>query len=415
MTTSTLPTVFDAGLPTLDYAHDCEPELAHQKIKRAREQAPIALGKYGPEVLTYELVRKVLRDSRFVMPTGLALAAQGITSGPLWDRAVSNLLNLDGARHHRLRGLVSKAFTPKASERLRILTTQTIHELIDTHIDAGHCDIVTDIARRYPIPIICALLGLPRDDWPLLSDWTDEIFKLFGWNLVIDAPDILRAWSCLDTYFDAVIAERRDSLTDDLISELIRAEVDGDRLTHDELLMLATVILTAGTDTTRNQLAAAVEVLADNHDQWALLSAHPELAANAIEEAMRHSPAVFGTIRVAVCDVELGGVMIPEGTLVIANTAAANRDTAVYDRPDRFDIRRDDPPPMQTFGGGTHYCLGTHLARLELAEALIAITRRFANPRRCGPAPWKPVSGVTGPTTLPITFDVAPKGDHGSA
>ena len=411
MATSPVPPVFDAGLPTLDYAHDREPELAHRKIQQAREQAPIALGSYGPEVLTYELVRKVLRDNRFVMPRGLSLTAQGITSGPLWDRAVSNLLNLDGARHHRLRRLVSKAFTPKASERLRSLAVQTINELIDAHIDTGHCNIVTDIARRYPIPIICALLGVRRDDWPLFSAWTDDIFKLFGWNLANDAPDILRAWSCLDAYVDEVIAERRDSLTDDLISELISAEIDGDRLVHHELLMLVAVILTAGTDTTRNQLAAAVEVLTDNPDQWALLSAHPELAVCAVEEVMRHSPVVFGSIRVPIEDVELAGVIIPKGTLVIANTAAANRDPAVYDRPDYLDITRDDPPPMQTFGGGTHYCLGTHLARLELAEALTAITRRFANPRRCGLAPWKPLTGVTGPTTLPITFDAAPIND----
>jgi cytochrome P450 len=395
---SDFPPVFDAGLPTLDYAHDRDADLVHRKIRQARQQAPIALGSYGPEVLTYELVRKVLRDSRFVMPRGLALTAQGITSGPLWDRAVSNLLNLDGAQHHRLRGLLSKAFTPRSSELLRTLAGQTINELIDTRIGLGHCDIVTDISRPYPIPIICALLGVPRDDWELFSAWTDDIFKLFQWNLLNDAPDILRAWSCLDAYFDEVVAERRKSLADDLISDLIRAEVDGDRLTHDELLMLAVVILTAGTDTTRNQLAAAVEVLADNPDQWTLVSAHPELAADAVEEA--------------ICDVELGGVVIPEGTLVVANTAAANRDPAVYGRPDRFDITRGDRPPIQTFGGGTHYCLGTHLARLELAEALVAITRRIANPRRSGPAPWKPVTGVTGPTALPITFDVAPINDH---
>ena len=147
----------------------------------------------GLMVLTYELVRTMLRDNRFTMPRGLALAAQGITSGPLWDKAVNNLLSLDGAKHRRLRHLVSKAFTPRASERTRALTTQTISELIDAHTGTGRCDIVTDIARRYPIPIICALLGAPRSDWPLFSAWTDDIFKLFNWNLANDAPDILRA------------------------------------------------------------------------------------------------------------------------------------------------------------------------------------------------------------------------------
>jgi cytochrome P450 len=269
----------------------------------------------------------------------------------------------------------------------------------------GHCDVVTDIARRYPTPIICALLGAPRQDWELFSAWTDDIKKLFDWNVANDGPAILAAWDQLDAYLEKMIAERRRTLTDDLISDLIRAEDDGDRLTHHELLMLAATLLGAGTDTTRNQLAAAVQVLCDHPEQWALLANHPELAPNAVHEVMRYCPIIFGTIRTAAEDVELGGVMIPAGTLVLASTASANRDAAVYDHPDRLDITRQDPPTMLTFGGGVHYCLGAHLARLELTEALRVITTRMPNPRRTGPAPWKAISGITGPTTLPVDFD----------
>ena len=132
---------------------------------------------------------------------------------------------------------------------------------------------------------------------------------------------------------------------------------------------------------------------------------HPELAANAVEETMRHSPIAFATLRTAVEDVELAGVMIPAGTLVIANTGAANRDPAVYDDPDRLDITRDDAPAMQTFGAGMHYCLGANLARLELAEALTVMAQRMPNARRTGPAPWKPLTAISGPATLPIEFD----------
>jgi cytochrome P450 len=375
---------------------------------RHDKRSPIALGPYGPEALTYDLVRAVLRDPRFVMPQGLGLAAQGITSGPLWDRVITGILSLDGAEHHRLRRLVCKAFTPRATERLRTIINDTITELVDPLGTAGHCNIVADIARQYPIPIICALLGAPRADWQLFSDWTDDIFKLFSWNLANDAPAILRAWEELDAYIDDMVTRRRHALTDDLISDLIRAEDDGDRLTHDELLMLAAVLLTAGTDTTRNQLAAAVQTLCEHPDQWALLAKNPELAPKAVEETMRHYPVVLGAMRAAIEDVELGGVIIPAGTLVIANTGAANRDPAVYEDPDRLDITRDDPPAMLTFGGGLHYCLGAHLARLELAEALAVITRRMPNAHRTGPAPWKPLSGMSGPTTLPIEFDTGP-------
>ncbi|GFG94666.1 cytochrome P450 [Mycobacterium timonense] len=400
------PSVFDAGLPVIAYDHLTDPDAAHGIIDEARELSPIAVGPHGPEVLSYELVRTVLRDGRFVTARGLGLGLQGVTSGPLWDRAISNILGLDGAAHHRLRRLVSKAFAPRGAERLRALVIEIIDGLIDPLTEAGHCDVVADIARRYPTPVICALLGAPPEDWHLFSDWTDDIKKIFDWNVAEDGPAILAAWDQLDAYLEELIARRRASLSDDLISELIRSEDDGDRLTHDELLMLCATLLGAGTDTTRNQLAAAVQVLADHPDQWALLAQRPELAANAVHELMRYYPIVFGTIRETVEDVELAGVCIPAGTLVLANTAAANRDARVYDRPDRVDITRADPPAMLTFGGGVHFCLGAHLARLELTEALRVITRRMPNPRRTGPAPWKAISGITGPTTLPLAFDV---------
>jgi len=399
------PTVFDAGPPAIAYEHAQNPEDAHRLIRQARLQGPIALGPHGPEVLGYELVRTVLHDPRFCMPKGHALAAQGITSGRLWDKVTSGLLSRDGADHHRLRRLVSQAFTPRSTARLETTIVGVITELVDPLTSTGRCDVVSDIARRYPIPIICGLLGAPRQDWQLFSDWAEDIFKIFTWNVADHAAVIMGAFDELDAYIDDMVAQRRHNLTDDLMSQLIRAEDDGDRLTADELRMLAGGLLMAGTDTTRNQLASAVGDLCDHPEQWALLAEHPELAPQAVEELMRHSPVIFATMRKAVEDVELGGVRVPAGTLVIVNTAAANRDPAVYDDPDCLDITREGPATMPTFGGGIHYCLGAHLARLELAEALRVITQRMPNPHRTGPAPWKPLEGITGPTTLPIEFD----------
>jgi len=346
------------------------------------------MGPYAPEVLTYELVRTVLRDPRFITARGLGLDLQGVTSGALWERAIANILSLDGQAHHRLRRLVAKAFAPRGVERLRTLAVATITDLVDPLTRIGRCDVVTDITR-YPTPIICALLGAPRHDWPLFSAWADDIKKLFDWNVAEDGPAILAAWDQLDAYLEDIIA-RRHTLTDDLISDLIRAEDHGDRLNHEELLMLAATLLGAGTDTTRNQLAAAVQVLADHPDQCALLAAHPELAPNAVHELMRHCPIVFGVARKAAQDIELARVTIPAGTVVLANTASANRDPAVYHDPDRLDITRDDPPAMLTFGGGTHYCLGAHLARIELTEALRIITQRMPNPAAPNPRRGRP-------------------------
>lgn len=403
---SVAPNVFDAGLPTLSYNLTATPHDILEDVRAAQARAPIAIGPLGPEILSYELARDILRDNRFRLPPGITLAAQGITSGPLFDKMVGSLLGLDGAPHVRLRKLVSKAFTPRATSRLQDTIHDVVNGLIDRVVDAGQCDVVTDIARPYPTPIMCALIGAPRADWHLFADWTEEVFKALNFqpDANFDESTIMRAWGELDDYVDGMVAARRDNLTDDLLSELIRAESDGDRLNLDELRMLVAGFLMAGTDTTRNQLAASVQVLCEHPDQWAKLRDHPELAMQAVEESMRHSPAACIVPRAAVEDVEFGGYLFPAGTFVLANTFAANRDPAIYDDADRFDIARNDVPAILTFGGGAHYCLGANLARRELAEALTVLTRRLLTTHRVGPAPWKSVLGMTGPTTLPIEF-----------
>ena len=320
---------------------------------------------------------------------------------------ITSLLSINGDHHTRLRRLVSKAFTPRSVTRLDTTIVDVINELIDPLSAAGDAEIVADIARPYPVPIISALLGAPREDWRLFTAWADDFFKIFTWRAAEYQREILTAWDELDCYIDDMVADRRNCLTDDLISDLIRAEDEGDRLSIDELRMLAAGILMAGTDTTRNQVAAAVDVFCDHPDQWELLAEQPELAMKAVEEVMRHSPVVLGAMRIAMEDVELAGVIIPAGTFVVCNTAAANRDPDVYDEPDRLDITREGAAPMQTFGAGAHYCLGANLARRELAEALRVLAQRMRNLRRAGPAHWKPIVGITGPAVLPVQFDIA--------
>jgi cytochrome P450 len=399
--------IFGADLPTLTYDAEETPAEVYPRLQAAQRQAPVAMGPHGPEVLSYHLVRTVLRDTRFQIPPGLNLLAQGISSGPLWDKVVNSLLGLEGDAHHRLRSLTSKAFTPRATLRLHDTMVDVMNGLVDQVVDAGRCDVVTDIARRYPVPIICALLGAPREDWQRFSQWADDIFKAFSFSIELTAEEasVMRAWGELDDYVDEMVAHRRHSLTDDLLSDLIRAEDDGDRLNAAELRMLAGGLLLAGTDTTRNQVAASVHVLCEHPEQWELLREQPELAMRAVEETMRHSPIACGTLRLAVEDAELDGYIFPAGTWVMVNTAAANRDPAVYEDPDRVDITRDGAPPILTFGGGVHYCLGANLARREIAEALNVLAQRLLNPRTAGPVPWKPMVSLSGPKSLPIEFD----------
>ena len=401
--------VFDAGLPALDYDLTATPQDLRTPLRDAQAQAAVAIGPVGPEILSYEFARAVLRDDRFAIPPGINLMAQGVTSGPLYDKVMGSLLCLEGAAHQRLRKLVAKAFTPRATAGLHDTIAEVVHGLIDQIADAGACDVVADIARPYPIPIICALLGAPREDWQLFSAWTEDVFKAFSFttDVAAEEPDIMRAWGELDAYVDDMIAHRRHHLTDDLVSELIRAEDDGDRLSGDELRMLAASLLMAGTDTTRNQLAASVQVLCEHPDQWAALGEQPELAMRAVDESMRHSPAVCGTPRTVTQDVEFGGYLFPAGTFIMVNTFAANRDPAVYPDGDRFDVTRQGAPAILTFGGGVHYCLGANLARQELAEALAILARRLPTLHRVADAPWKPLLGMTGPTTLPMEFSHA--------
>jgi cytochrome P450 len=401
------PSVFDAGLPTLDYDFAHTPQQIYPQFRAAQTVAPIALGPIGPEVLSYQLARSVLRDPRFVVPAGIHLSAHGITSGPLWDRVTRSILNMEGDEHRRLRSLVARAFTPRATARMHDTIHAVINELIDSVIDSGRCEFVADIAKPYPIPVICALLGAPREDWQQFSRWAEDIFKIvsFDINLADEEAVVLKAWDAFDDYIDGMIAERRQRLTDDLLSELIRIEDAGDRLDAGELRMLAFSILVAGTDTTRSQLAASMQVLCDHPDQWALLRDRPDLAMRAVEETMRHSPSMCSTVRSVADDVTVDEYTFPAGTFIIVNTYAANRDPVVYDDPARFDIGRDEPPPILTFGGGVHYCLGANLARVELAEALKILAKRFPNPRCVGTVPWKPLLGLSGPTSLPMEFD----------
>jgi cytochrome P450 len=401
------PSVFEAGLPTLDYDSEETPAQVYPRLREAQRQAPVALGPHGPEVLSYHLVRSVLRDPRFQIPPGINLLAQGISSGPLWDKVANSLLCLEGDAHHRLRSLCSKAFTPRTVARLHDTMVGVLNELVDQVADRGRCDVVTDIARPYPVPIICALLGAPREDWQQFSLWADDVFKAFSFTVDLRElePVVMRAWRGLDDYVDEMVGRRRHSLTDDLLSDLIRAEDEGDRLDAAELRMLAGGLLLAGTDTTRNQVAASVHVLCEHPEQWELLRQRPELAMRAVEETMRHSPIACGTLRLVVEDAELDGYSFPAGTAVLVNTFAANRDPAVYDDADRVDITREEAPPILTFGGGVHYCLGANLARREIAEALKVLANRLRTPRTAGPAPWKPMVSLSGPTSLPIEFD----------
>jgi cytochrome P450 len=281
-----------------------------------------------------------------------------------------------------------------------------VGELFDHVAAKGECELVADVCEPYPIPIICELLGAPPQDWKLFSGWATDIFRIFNNNLEEDLPLIERASAELNEYVTEMIAERRTDPRDDLLSDLIAIEEEGDRLSTEEMTMLATAVLMAGTDTTRNQLACSVALFSEHPEQWALLAEQPELAPRAVEESMRYLGAVRGTARIASEDIVYRDVLFPAGTLVSTSLAGANRDPEAFDDPDVFDITRDRTTAQMTFGAGIHHCMGAALARAELQEALPLLAQRMPGLTCRGDIEWKPSNfGIWGPARLPLRFE----------
>ncbi len=396
--------VNELDLPTCDTAGlDRHERLA--VIATARSEHWLARTPLGYALTHYSDIVAILRDRRFHSALSLLPQMQGLDGVSMETRRPS-ILSMEGDEHTRLRRLVAPAFTPAAADRLRPFMASVIGELIDTVAPAGGCDLVAEVCDPYPIPIICELLGAPHDDWQRFSQWATDIFRLFNQNLAEDLPAIQRAAGELDTYVRALVDRRRADPGSDLLSTLIAVEEAGDRLSTDELVMLAEAVLMAGTDTTRNQLACCIALLGAHPDQWQRFVDEPSLAPRVVEETMRYLGAVQGTMRVASQDIDYRDVRFPVGTLVSLSLAGANRDADMFAEPDRFDITRESTVPHMTFGSGIHYCLGAHLARAELQVALTLIAERLPDLELAGPVTWKPETfGIWGPAHLPLRWE----------
>jgi len=326
--------------------------------------------------------------------------------GPMAQRRQQSILAMEGPEHARLRRLAAPAFTPKAADRLRPFMRDVVNGLVDEYVENGRCELVADVCEPYPIPIICELLGAPKEDWKLFSAWATDIFRMFNGDIANDLPKIEAAGAELDAYVRAMIDERRKDPREDLLSDMIAAEEQGDRMSTDELVMMTEAVLMAGTDTTRNQLACSVAMLAEHPEQWKLLTEDPTLATRAVEESMRYLGTVRGTARIASEDIEYRDVLFPQGTLVMTSLAGANFDESRFADPFRFDITRETSGSVQmTFGSGIHFCLGASLARAELQEALPLLAQRMPDLELDGPIEWKPATfGIWGPAVLPLRF-----------
>ncbi len=336
--------VHELDLPVVDTT-DMERDQALAVIAEAREQHWLARSPLGYSISRHDDCVSLLRDRRFHNALSLLRQINGLEPDESEDPRRQSILAMEGEDHARLRRLVAPAFTPQAADRLRPFMRDVVGGLVDTFHASGRCEVVADLCEPYPIPIICELLGAPKEDWRRFSAWATDIFRIFNQNLAEDLPLIEAADAELEDYLTDLIAARRSAPRQDLLSDLIAIEEAGDRLSTEELVSLAVAVLMAGTDTTRNQLACALALFAEHPDQWALLAERPELAPRAVEEAMRYLGAVRGTVRFAPEDIVFRDVLFPKGTLVFVSLAAANRDPDTYEEPETFDITRERGDP----------------------------------------------------------------------
>jgi len=366
----------------------------------------IAKGLFAYPIFNYEDCLAILRDRRWHSAAALAAIAFGVDDPRLSENRQPSILSSEGEVHTRLRRLVAPSFSPRAADHLRPFMREVMNSLIDPIVAQGHCDLAVDICEHYPIPIICELLGAPKSDWQFFSRVAEDVLRIFDANNANEIDLILAAQADLDAYVRQLISERRNSPADDLITSLIAAEEAGDKLSENELVSMVEAVIIGGTDTTRNQLGCSVALFAEHPEQWKLLAERPELAGKAVEETMRYFGAVRSTGRFASEDIEYKGVLFPKGTLVVPSLVLANRDSAVFNEPNTFDITREPAgQPQMTFGAGIHYCLGAALARAEQQEALPLLAQRLPNLRINGDVIWKPSTvAIFGPENLPIAF-----------
>jgi len=347
--------------------------------RRLRTEDPVHQNPLGFWVLTrYEDVMATLRDARAVKePIAAFVAARFGAAVP----AIGfSMLDRDPPDHTRLRGLVSKAFTPKMVERLRSEVQAIVDGLLDAVEGAGTMDLIEQFAYPLPVTVICQMLGVPVKDRERFKQWGLDIAR--GLDAIMLPPDSevarrsVASRQALTAYFRELIAERRATPRADVLSDLIAAEEAGDRLSEPELLATCMLLLIAGHETTVNLIGNGTLALLRHPDQLRLLRERPGLIGTAVEELLRFDGPVQRTARIPSEDITIDGRTIPKGELVMPFIGAADRDPAQFPEPDRLDITRTDNRHV-AFGLGIHFCLGAPLARVEGQIAINTLVQRL--------------------------------------
>lgn len=375
---------------------------------RLRAEDPVHRSALLPDtwvVTRYTDVVMILRDARFGRHDAENFFRERFGEGPLLSVFTKWMLFRDPPDHTRLRTLVNKAFTPRAIEGLRPRIQELVNYLLDAVQQCGSMDIMADLAYPLPVLVICELLGVPAKDRDLFKEWSGDVARTLD---PIQTPEMVEKGHAvvesMTNYFRSLIATLRKNPQDNILSAMIAAEEQGDRLSEDELLANCILLFSAGHETTVNLIGNGLLALMRNPEQKQLLQENPSLVQSAVEEFLRYDGPVQLTGRTPKEDIEIGGRLIRGGERVMTVLAAANRDPAQFPDPDRLDITRQDNHHV-AFGHGIHFCLGASLARAEGQLAIGTFLQRLPHVTRVDEAPqWRPAFTLRGLQRLPVTF-----------
>jgi cytochrome P450 len=366
---------------------------------RKRAETPVGqLDDGSYEIYPYEMVAAVMRDNE-TFCSGSIRELMSVVMGPF------PLVGMDEPEHRRLRSLVSQAFRQRMLAHWDDdLVVPVVNEMIDRFAERGQAELVEEFTYRYPVQVISEILGLPRSDHEYFHPRALAVI-----NVAVRPDEGILASIELREYFAKVVDERRANPGDDLISQLVQAELEGEVLGDEEIFSFLRLLMPAGAETTYRATGSFIYGLLTNPDQLEALRADRSLMAQAIEESIRWEGPLLITSREVARDTELAGVQLPQGTMIVTNVGSANHDPKRWENGDEFDIFRT-PQPHIAFGAGVHMCLGIHLARMEMATAMNLVLDRLPN-LRPDPDRWDAddvhIHGerFRSPTTLPVLFD----------
>ena len=375
-----------------------------------REEARVSRTSFGPYVVNgYDECQGVLRDPRLGRGMGLEGASasifgeNGTRRGEFFEVSQHNMLLADPPDHTRLRRLVSRSFTPRQMERLRPTVHSLVAGLLEVMAEKGDVEFMSDFALPLPMAVIGELVGVPSSDWSGLQPLVRAAAR--GIEPVLASEEIdaaIEAIGALGEYFFALLEERRRSPRDDLLSSLVEAWENDDRLTDDEVASTAILLFAAGFETTTNLLGNGLLALLVHRDELQDWRAHPDIAPTAVEELLRFDSPVQFNLRTALEPADLAGEPLERGDRIVVLQGAANRDPRRFENPDDLDLRRQNNVPL-SFGWGIHHCIGAALARMEGEIAFNALLERFGDIELLADEPqWRPGFTLRGLLELPV-------------